>query len=86
MWPQFEQIKRPLERTVIGGNVSPTTQYGQRASFFRVVVKPASLVAVCSDAFFSFQSSDGKGTIRNLLLFVFSGLQVYKAMKQAGPN
>jgi hypothetical protein len=62
MWPQFEQIKRPLERTVIGGNVSPTTQYGQRAAFFCVIVKPASLASVRSDGLFSSQSSGGKTT------------------------
>ncbi len=26
MWPQFSQINRPLERMVIGENLSPTTQ------------------------------------------------------------
>jgi hypothetical protein len=34
MWPQFLQIKRPLGRTVIGRNLSSTTQYGQRTSLF----------------------------------------------------
>jgi len=43
MWPQFEQINRPLERIVIGWNFPTTMQYGQRSSFFCFIVEGARL-------------------------------------------
>jgi hypothetical protein len=83
MWSQFEQIKRPLERTVIGGNVSPTTQYAQRASLLPRGCQTCFLGFSLLGRLFLFPVIGRQGYDKNLLVVVFSDLQVYEAMKQA---